>query len=599
MGRDEELGRGDNVEPREFGAPHDAEALPGGQEQLPAKPVLLLILDGWGLASKESGGPQNSAVELAHTPVWDHLWKSGLFPTTRLIPHGALVGLTPGQMGNSEVGHLNIGAGRIVYQDLVAITRMIQYGEFARHKALNAFLHTCWESGAALHFIGLFSDGGVHSHIDHLYGLIEYACHRGVRKFWIHALLDGRDTPPRQAEQYFEQAEDWLPACAGFATLGGRYFGMDRDRRWDRVQLAWEAIAHGVGADGVRPSGGSLDRGQTPSAPTWQQALAAARARDEGDEFVTPTVLDGYPGIADGDHVLFFNFRADRMRQLVSCFTKPAQSELHAAMAAATEENESSVPAPKSDLDAPGFDRGRIPRVEVMSATHYRADFTFPVLLDGDTVAEGLVEIVSRHKLATYKLAETEKYAHVTYFFNGGREEPWPGEERVLVASPKVATYDLQPQMSLPEVTARLVLALRERRHSLFVVNFANPDMVGHTGVKAACIRACEAVDAALQEVMEAAEWGERVACIVTADHGNCDQLTWPDGSPHTQHSMNDVPVVVVGAPAGMKLRQPGLLQDAYHHDRANLALCDLAPTVLALLGIAQPESWTGVSLLL
>jgi 2,3-bisphosphoglycerate-independent phosphoglycerate mutase len=589
-----------------------------------AKPVLLLILDGWGLASPESGGPANSAVELAETPVWDRLWRSGEFPTTRLIPHGELVGLTPGQMGNSEVGHLNLGAGRIVYQDLVAITRMIQHDGFARHQALNRFLHSCWETGAALHFVGLFSDGGVHSHIDHLYGLLDYACHRGVRKVWIHALLDGRDTPARQAEQYFQQAADWLPDCARFATLGGRYFGMDRDRRWDRVQQAWEVIAHGTKVQGSRlraqeleldpqvmqaitpskgDSAGLIQASASPSVlglkpcafRDWRTAMAAARTRDEGDEFVTPCVLGDYPGMADGDHVLFFNFRADRMRQLVSCFTFPPDRSDPARDSAVQEQ----AAAEGHPTDAPGFDRGRIPRVELMSATPYRADFGLPVLLDSDTVAEGLVEVVSRHKLATFKLAETEKYAHVTYFFNGGREEPWPAEERLLVPSPKVATYDLQPEMSLSQVTAKLVAALRERRHSLYVVNFANGDMVGHTGVKPACIAACEAVDAALSQVLDAADWGERVVCIITADHGNCDQLTWPDGSPHTQHSMNDVPVVVVGAPEPVPLRQPGPLDDAHGHARANLALCDIAPTVLTLLGIEHPESWTGVSLVL
>jgi 2,3-bisphosphoglycerate-independent phosphoglycerate mutase len=547
------------------------------------KPVLLLILDGWGLASAESGGPQNSAIELAQTPVWDRLWRSGEFPTTRLIPHGALVGLTPGQMGNSEVGHLNLGAGRVVYQDLVAVTRMIQHGDFQRHQALNQFLHSCWESGAALHFIGLFSDGGVHSHIDHLYGLIEYAKSRGARRIWIHALLDGRDTPPQKAEEYFQQAQDWLPEGVAFATLGGRYYGMDRDRRWEREALAWEVIAHGnQSRSGVRspePEVAAPDIGHRtpdPSAfPDWQSALAAARARGEGDEFVQPCVLGDYPGMADGDHVFFFNFRADRMRQLVSCFTGAAGE------------------------DAPGFDRGRVPQAVLMAATHYRDDFTFPVLLDGDTVHEGLVEVLAAHGLTTFKAAETEKYAHVTYFFNGGREEPWPGEERVLVPSPHVATYDLQPEMSLPGVTDRLVEALTARRHALYVVNFANGDMVGHTGVKPAEIKAVEAVDAALQRVLDAAGWGERVTCIITADHGNCDHLTWADGTPHTQHSMNDVPVVVVdgGASRAPSLRQPGPVDNA-GQERANLALCDIAPTVLALLELPQPESWNGVDLL-
>ena len=548
------------------------------------KPVLLLILDGWGLASPESGGNGNSAIELADTPVWDKLWRSGQYPTTRLIPHGALVGLTPGQMGNSEVGHLNLGAGRVVYQDLVAISRLIQLGEFQKHKALNAFLSTCWEQSAALHFVGLFSDGGVHSHIDHLYGLVDYAKHRGIKRIWLHALLDGRDTPPQKAEEYFKQAQDWLPEGVAFATLGGRYYGMDRDKRWERIAQAWEVIAHGVsavGAHGCAPADASKAEERADIRPPlryedWPSAMAAARARGEGDEFVTPCVLGDYPGIADGDHVFCFNFRADRMRQLVSCFTGAAGD------------------------NAPGFDRGRVPQVALMSATQYRDDFTFPVLLDSHIVKETLVEVLAGLGLSSFKCAETEKYAHVTYFFNGGREAPWPGEERVMVPSPHVATYDLQPEMSLPSVTDKLVEALTARRHALYVVNFANGDMVGHTGVKAAELRAVQTVDSALQRVLDAAGWGERVACLITADHGNCDQLTWPDGSPHTQHSMNDVPVVLVDGAAGRTetLRQPGPHQDAHGEERANLALCDIAPTILALLEVAQPESWNGVSLL-
>jgi 2,3-bisphosphoglycerate-independent phosphoglycerate mutase len=544
------------------------------------KPVLLLILDGWGLASAASGGPANSAIELADTPVWDRLWRSGDFPTTRLIPHGTLVGLTQGQMGNSEVGHLNLGAGRIVYQDLVALTRMIQHNEFRRHRALNDFLSSCWENKAALHFVGLFSDGGVHSHIDHLYGLVDYAVEHGAQRVWIHALLDGRDTPRENAEQYFRQAQDWLPRGVAFATLGGRYYGMDRDRRWERVQPAWEAIAHGRGGSANRP-GLPVEEPRRATDPPlqfadWQTALAAARTRGEGDEFVQPCVLGDYPGIADGDHVFFFNFRADRMRQLVSCFT------------GATGDN------------APGFDRGRVPRTVLMSAKRYRADFPFPVLLDNDTVDETLVQVLAGRGLTTFKLAETEKYAHVTYFFNGGIEAPWLGEERVLVPSPHVATYDLQPEMSLPELADTLAAALQARRHALYVVNFANGDMVGHTGVRTAELKAVEAVDAALQRVLDAAGWGERVTCLITADHGNCDQLTWRDGSPHTQHSMNDVPVVLVDGTdrRASPLRQPGHVTDAQGHDRANLSLCDIAPTVMALLGEPCPPEWSGVSLL-
>jgi 2,3-bisphosphoglycerate-independent phosphoglycerate mutase len=515
------------------------------------KPVLLLILDGWGLASPESGGAQNSAIELARTPTWDRLWKSGAFPTTELVPHGSAVGLLPGQMGNSEVGHLNLGAGRVVWQDLPAISRMIDTGELAQHHALQQFFARAIGGSGALHFIGLFSDGGVHSHITHLYGFVNAALAAGVSgQIYIHALLDGRDTEPAVAERYFSEAEQRLPANASFATLGGRYFAMDRDKRWERVARHWGVIAHGDG----------------PHAADWHSAMLHARARSEGDEFVTPTVLGSYGGMKDGDSVFFFNFRADRMRQLASCL----------------------LTAPGS-VHTPQFERGRIPNVHVFSAKRYRDDLDNPVLLADETLDETLTQLASRSGLRIYKSAETEKYAHVTYFFNGGREAPWPGEERVLVPSPQVATYDLQPEMSLPEVTDKLVAALVGAEHELYIVNFANPDMVGHTGVREACIKACEAVDAALLRVLDAAQWGKAVNVIVTADHGNCDQLTWPDGTPHTQHSMNNVPVVLLGD-GRCALRQ---FDAADPH-----SLCDIAPTILALLGLAQPASWDGESLI-
>lgn len=501
------------------------------------KPVLLLILDGWGLGTD----PQNSAIDLAHTPTWDILWRD--WPHTRLIPHGVHVGLSPGQMGNSEVGHLNLGAGRIVRQDLLELNRMIAAGELAAHSALNAFLDPLAANGGTLHLVGLFSDGGVHSHIEHLLGLIRQAAARGVSRIAIHALTDGRDTAPRIAEAYFERVQRELPPQAFFATLGGRYYLMDRDHRWERTQQHWDVITHGMG----------------PLAKDWQTAMATARLRDEGDEFITPTVLGDYAGFAANDRILCFNFRADRMRQSVAAWSQPEFGE---------------------------FDRADYAPLPLFSVRRYEAHFDNPVLITRDTVDETLAQLVSEHGLTTYKSAETEKYAHVTYFFNGGLEAAWPGEDRVLVPSPKVATYDLQPQMSVSEVTDKLVEDMQQSGHDLYVVNFANGDMVGHTGVKAACIAACEAVDFCLARVMEAAEWGERISVIVTADHGNCDVLTWPDGSPHTQHSMNDSPLVLVSAPRHA-LNAP-----------AEWSLRDVAPTVIELLGIPQPQSWDGTSLL-
>ena len=501
------------------------------------KPVLLLILDGWGLAEDRS----NSAIDLANTPTWDTLWRD--WPHTQLIPHGEHVGLVKGQMGNSEVGHLNLGAGRIVRQDLQEISRLIREGELAAHGPLNDFLAPLKDSNGTLHFVGLFSDGGIHSHIEHLFGLIRHASARGVQRIAIHALTDGRDTAPRCCEQYFERMQRELGELAAVASVGGRYYLMDRDRRWERTQQHWDVITHGMG----------------PVAKDWQTAIATARNRDEGDEFITPTVIGDYAGFAPDDRILCFNFRADRMRQSVAAWTQPGFE---------------------------GFDRGDYKLHPLFSVRRYEADFANPVLISRDIVEETLAEVVSRAGLTSYKSAETEKYAHVTYFFNGGLEEPWPGEERVLVPSPKVATYDLQPRMSVNEVTDRLVEDLRLEGHDLYVVNFANGDMVGHTGVKEACIAACEAVDACLRRVLDAAAWGDKVSVIVTADHGNCDVLTWPDGTPHTQHSMNDSPLVLVSEPR-RELKPP-----------AEWSLRDVAPTVLELLGIPQPASWDGVSLL-
>jgi len=501
------------------------------------KPVLLLILDGWGIASD----PSISAIDQAKTPTWDKLVAE--YPHTRLITHGPHVGLTEGQMGNSEVGHLNLGAGRVVYQDLLAIQRMLDSGAISAHEDLNQFLKACSRGTSVLHFIGLFSDGGVHSHINHLRGFINLARRRGIKRVYVHALLDGRDTAPNIAEKYFHSLSDKMPSGVGFATLGGRYFGMDRDRRWERTQQHWEAIVHG---DGLKYA-------------NWEAAMAAARARKETDEFVTPSVLSDYQGIKDGDFVFFYNFRADRMRQLVSAFIF-------------------------DDFD--GFERGQLPMTRVFTVRRYRDDFPNQVLLQDDIVPETLVEVLSKRGLKVYKSAETEKYAHVTYFFNGGREDPWPGEQRVLVQSPMVSTYDQKPEMSVYEVTDRLVQHLKQRDFNLYVVNFANGDMVGHTGIKEAAAKAVSAVDHCLEQILGAVHWGQDVNVIITADHGNCDELEFPDGSPNTQHSMNDVPFVLVSDPR-RELKAP-----------AEWSLCDVAPTVLALLKVEPPESWTGTSLL-
>ncbi len=501
------------------------------------KPVLLLILDGWGIGED----PASDAIALAETPTWDKLLEQ--YPHTRLITNGPHVGLIEGQMGNSEVGHLNLGAGRVVYQDILAIKNMLEGGEVSASAPLNQFLRDCSRGSSVLHFIGLLSDGGVHSHLIHLRGLISLARRRGVRRIYIHALTDGRDTPPTVAERYFAQVSDKMPSGVGFATLGGRWYGMDRDRRWERTQRHWEAIVHG---QGLRYD-------------TWEAAMAAARGRKEGDEFVQPSVIGDYAGINDDDFVLFFNFRADRMRQLVSAFLI-------------------------DEFD--GFERGRIPRTRTFTMRRYRQDLDSEVLLRDEPVADTIVEYLSGRGMTVYKSAETEKYAHVTYFFNGGREDPWPGEKRVLIQSPQVATYDLKPEMSAYEVADQLVQHLKQQSHDLFVVNFANGDMVGHTGVREAAIKAVHAVDHCLEQILGAVHWGRDVDVIVTADHGNCEQLAFTDGSPHTQHSMSDVRLVLVSEPR-RELKPP----DGW-------SLCDVAPTIMGLWDIEPPESWTGTSLL-
>lgn len=501
------------------------------------KPVLLLILDGWGIGED----PANDAIALAETPTWDKLLKE--YPQTRLITGGTHVGLIEGQMGNSEVGHLNLGAGRVVYQDLLAIQRMLDSGAISANAGINQFLRDCAGGSSVLHFIGLFSDGGVHSHVEHLRGFINLARRRGIKRVYLHCLLDGRDTAPSIAAKYFRLVADKMPSGITFATLGGRWYGMDRDRRWERTQRHWEAIVH---AEGLKFE-------------SWEAALEASRDRGETDEFIQPSVLGNYQGIRDGEFVFFYNFRADRMRQLVSAFVF-------------------------DEFD--GFERGRIPLAHAFTVRRYRGDFPNPVLLEEDTVPDTIVEVLSRRGMKVYKSAETEKYAHVTYFFNGGREAPWPGEDRMLVQSPMVDTYDQKPEMSVYEITDQLVQHLKQRSHDLFVVNFANGDMVGHTGVREAAIKAVHAVDHCLEQVLGAVHWGEDVDVIVTADHGNCEQLVFADGSPHTQHSMSDVRLVLVSDPR-RELKPP-----------AAWSLCDVAPTIMALWGIEPPESWTGTSLL-
>ncbi len=503
------------------------------------KPVLLLILDGWG---HREPAPDN-AISQARAPHWRALLAA--CPHTLIHTSGLHVGLPDGQMGNSEVGHMNLGAGRVVYQDLTRIDKAIADGEFQRNPELLAACDAAIASGGTLHLFGLLSPGGVHSHEAHVFAMLDLAAARGVKRIAVHAFLDGRDMPPRSAEPSLRALVERCVALPGARvhSIGGRYYAMDRDRRWERMARAWRAI---VEADAEQ-------RASDPLA-----ALAAAYARGENDEFVAPTVIDGATPMADGDAVVFMNFRADRARQLTACFVQPGFD---------------------------GFDRGRVPRLARFTClAEYAAELPAPVAYPPTALRQTLPEVLAAHGMTQLRIAETEKYAHVTFFFNGGVEAAQPGEDRVLIPSPKVATYDLQPEMSCPALTAKLVEDIRARRHDLIVCNIANPDMVGHTGVLAAAIAAVEAVDTAIGAIAAALrEVGG--AMLLTADHGNLEQMLDPEtGQPHTAHTTGPVPLVYLGArPA--RLRDGGALQD-------------VAPSLLDLLCLPVPAEMSGRSLL-
>ncbi|MEI6712551.1 MAG: 2,3-bisphosphoglycerate-independent phosphoglycerate mutase [Verrucomicrobiota bacterium] len=507
-----------------------------------SKPVVLIIRDGWGI---NPGGAANAeangdATLLANTPFHNHLYKT--YPQATLSASGEDVGLPEGQMGNSEVGHLNLGAGRIVYQDLTRIQKTIREGKLAEIPELQAALKKA--SSTRLHFLGLVSDGGVHSHIDHLIALANVAKDAGVNDILVHAITDGRDTSPTGGKAYLEHLQQGLAhSGAKIATVIGRYYAMDRDQRWERNKLAWDAIVLGRG---------------TPSAETPSEAVAKQYAAGETDEFLKPLIFN-HPNearIRDGDVVIFFNFRADRTRQLSRAF-------LHA------------------DFD--GFDREVTPKIEYVTLTEYDQTYGVPVLFHPQSLSNILGEAVSKAGLKQLRIAETEKYPHVTYFFNGGVEKQFPGEDRVIVQSPKdVPTYDFKPQMSAPEVTAKVVERVAD--YDLVILNFANPDMVGHTGVLEAGKTAVETIDASVKAVVEATlAAGGRL--LITADHGNCEQMRNPDGSPHTAHTTNLVHLIYVGA-------------DSDSIECENGILADVAPSLLHLLGVSQPSEMTGHNLI-
>ena len=509
------------------------------------KPVLLVILDGWGLRPEREG----NAIALAGTPNMDALARE--FPNAALETSGLSVGLPEGQMGNSEVGHTNLGAGRIVYQDLVRINRAVEDGSFFKNDALLLACRRAKESGGALHLMGLLSDGGVHSHVEHLLALLELARREGVARVYIHAFMDGRDTPPKSGLGYMAELEKRLreKGHGQVATVSGRYYAMDRDKRWDRVALAYSAIVRG---DGYRAASGV-------------EAMESSYAHGETDEFVKPTVIvssDGKPvgPVRDGDAILFFNFRADRAREITRAFTDPGFKD---------------------------FDRVAVPRLSAyVCMTEYDRTFGLPVAFAPTDLTEIFPEIVSRAGLKQLRCAETEKYAHVTFFFNGGRELTFPGEDRILVPSPRdVKTYDEKPEMSAREVTDKLAAAIGTGQYGFVLVNFANPDMVGHTGKLDAAVKAVKVVDECLGRLWQAAR-KQGMAMLVTADHGNCEMMTDPvTGEPHTAHTLNPVPFILADPDLkGAKLRSKGVL-------------ADVAPTALQVMGLPQPKEMKGLGL--
>jgi 2,3-bisphosphoglycerate-independent phosphoglycerate mutase len=499
-------------------------------------PACLIILDGYGLGEDVPG----NAVKAARTPHLDELFAGS--PSTMLRAAGLAVGLPEGQMGNSEVGHLNIGAGRVVYQELTRISLAIQDGSLLSNPVLAEAIDGAVSEGRAVHFMGLVSPGGVHSHQDHLYALVEMAASRGAQTVWVHCFLDGRDTPPQSGLSYVEALEERLAEIrvGKIATVVGRYYAMDRDNRWERVQKAWKALVLGEGA----------------SADTAREAIQSSYAAGVNDEFVLPAVIESAP-VRTGDAVVFFNFRPDRARELTRAFVDPAFE---------------------------GFDRPIVPVARFVCLTEYDPKISAPVAFPKEFPRHVLADVLAENGLRQLHIAETEKYAHVTFFLNGGVETPKQGETRILVPSPKVATYDLQPEMSAPEVTARLVEAIGRDAADVYIVNFANCDMVGHTGVFGAAVKAVEAVDAAVGDVRAAIE-AKGGSLLLTADHGNAEQMLDADGmTPFTAHTTDEVPLVVRAD------RVSGLEPGG--------KLADVAPTLLEVLGIPIPAEWTGRSLL-
>ena len=508
------------------------------------RPTVLMILDGYGLNERKD----HNAIAEAKTPVMDKLMAE--CPFVKGYASGLAVGLPDGQMGNSEVGHMNMGAGRIVYQELTRITKEIEDGDFFENKALLHAMENAKENGTSLHMYGLLSDGGVHSHNTHLYALLEMAKRNGLSKVYVHCFLDGRDTPPESGKDFVQALQDKMEeiGVGQIATVSGRYYAMDRDNRWDRIEKAYAALTKGEGV----------------TANSGVEAVAQSYEKGETDEFVLPTVVltDGAPTatIQDGDSIIFFNFRPDRAREITRTFCC-------------------------DEFD--GFDRG--PRKKVVYVCFTEYDVTIPnkeIAFEKVSITNTFGEFLAAHHMTQARIAETEKYAHVTFFFNGGVEAPNEGEDRILVKSPKVATYDLKPEMSAYEVCDRFVEAIKSGKYDVIITNFANPDMVGHTGVEPAAIKAIEAVDECVGRVVEALKEADG-QMFICADHGNAEQLVdYETSEPFTAHTTNPVPFILVNYDSAYTLREGG-------------CLADIVPTLIEMMGMEQPKEMTGKSLLI
>ena len=505
------------------------------------KPVMLMILDGFGINENTDG----NAVKLAKTPNIDKLMKK--YPNTIMYTSGLQVGLPEGQMGNSEVGHTNIGAGRIVYQELTKITKSIEDGDFFAIPEFIEAIENCKKHNSKLHILGLLSDGGVHSHIRHLYGLLEMAKRRDFENVYVHCFLDGRDTPPASAEGYIAQLEDKMKEknLGKIASISGRYYAMDRDKRWDRIKKCYDALV----------------RGEGNKATSATIAIENSYQKEVFDEFVEPTVIvnNDIPlaKIEENDSVIFFNFRPDRAREITRTIVDPEFNE---------------------------FETEKIHTYFVCFTSYDETMPNVKIAFKKEPLVNTYGEVVSKHGLTQLRIAETEKYAHVTFFFNGGEEKQYPGEDRILVPSPKVATYDLQPEMSAYTVTEKVVEAINADKYDTIILNYANPDMVGHTGSLPAAIKAVETIDECVQKVVDAILEHDGTL-IITADHGNCEQMMdYKTGEPHTAHTTNPVPLILVTKDENLKVKSG--------------KLADLAPTMLELLGIEKPKEMTGESIL-